>query len=121
MERRKWLALALASGLLWAPDAWARSLRMLESTPQAEAYIDGKNAQYAVRFDGPVDHLASRLWIVRDGKVVETLPVFVDAEPDVLFGTAPQLSPGHYELRWSAQSAPDGEVTAGQIGFTVRP
>jgi methionine-rich copper-binding protein CopC len=109
-------ALALAG----APDALARTLRPVESMPAAEAFVDGRNAQYSVRFDGPVDHRGSRLSILRDGQVVETLPVLLDSAPNVLFASAPQLAPGRYELRWSARSAPDGEVTAGSIAFTVR-
>ena len=44
----------------------------------------------------------------------------VDAAPEVLFGSAPQLAEGRYELHWAAKSIPDGEVTEGAIGFTVR-
>ncbi len=114
------LALACVPGI-GIPDAWARALRLVASEPAAEAYVDGRNAQYSVRFDAPVDHFASRLWIVRDGQIIETLPLLKDSAPEVLFGSAPQLAAGRYELRWSATSAPDGEVTAGAIGFTVRP
>ncbi len=120
MHRRKLWAWTLALGLLWTADASARSLTMLRSVPAAEALVDGRNAQYSVHFDGLVDHRGSRLWITRDGQVVKDLPVLVDAAPEVLFGSAPQLAEGRYELHWAAKSAPDGEVTEGAIGFNVR-
>ena len=120
MERRRVLALALALGVVWGSDASARSLAMVRSVPAAEAFVDGRDAQYSVHFDGLVDHRGSRLGISRDGKVVETVPVLTDAAPEVLFGSAPQLAEGRYELHWAAKSAPDGEVTEGAIGFTVR-
>ena len=120
MDRRKWLGLALALFLGSATDATARSLAVVRSAPVAEAVVDGRNAEFSVHFDGLVDHRGSRLWIARDGQLVENLPVLVDAAPEVLFGTAPQLPVGRYELHWAAKSVPDGDVTEGAIGFTVR-
>ena len=120
MQRLTFWAGALALGLVWAADASARSLTMLRSIPAAEALVDGRNAQYSVHFDGLVDHRGSRLWISQNGQVVKDLPVLVDAAPEVLFGSAPQLAEGRYELHWAAKSIPDGEVTEGAIGFTVR-
>src|SRR5262249_32026856 len=57
--------------LLAAPGALARPMHVVESFPMAGTVIDGRNAQYYVRFDGPVDHRGSRLEITRDGRVVE--------------------------------------------------
>jgi hypothetical protein len=61
----------LALALLLAPHMTdARAVNMVESKPQAETTIDGDHAEYVVRFDGPVNHYASRLEIVQDGRVV---------------------------------------------------
>jgi hypothetical protein len=38
--------------------AEARPLHVRDSTPAAETIVDGRNAQYVVRFDGWVDHAA---------------------------------------------------------------
>ena len=95
-------------------------MHLLESMPEAEAVIDGRAAQYSVRFDGPVDHRQSWLTVLHDGNVVETLPVLLDSAPEVLFATAPSLAAGRYKLQWSARSAPDGEATAGSINFRVK-
>ena len=123
-DRRKILPLLLMLGLtpgLWAPAAWARSLQVVRSSPAADAILNGRDMEYAVHFDGLVDHHASRLWITRDGKTIETLQPLLDAAPETLFASAPKLPTGSYQLHWSARSAPDGEVTEGMIAFTVQP
>jgi methionine-rich copper-binding protein CopC len=89
------------------------------STPIAEEIMHGRNEQYAVRFDGPIDHVRSRLEILRDGQVVRQLHPLLDSAPNVLFASAPAPQPGHYVLHWSARSLPDGEVSEGTIAFTV--
>jgi methionine-rich copper-binding protein CopC len=108
--------LAIACGL-----AEARALHVRNSTPDVGAIIDGHHAQYVVRFDGPVDHAASRLYITQDHKVVESLVVLLDSAPDVLFSSGATLAAGHYNLHWYAKSAPDSEVVEGDIPFSVAP
>ena len=49
--------------------AEARPLNVRDSSPAAEAIVDGRNAQYVVRFDGWVDHGASQMDITENGKV----------------------------------------------------
>jgi methionine-rich copper-binding protein CopC len=100
--------------------ALAEPMRMVESFPGAQAVVDGRNAQYSVRFDGLVDHRASRLFITQDGHVVENLKPLLAAAPQMLFASAPDLPPGGYELHWSAKPVADGSVTEGSIPFTVR-
>ena len=53
--------------------AEASPLDVRESYPAADMILDGRNAQYVVRFDGSVDHAASQLAITANGKIVETL------------------------------------------------
>jgi methionine-rich copper-binding protein CopC len=99
--------------------AEARPLKLIDSTPAAETIVDGRNAQYVVRFDGWVDHAASRMDITENGKVVEPLVPTRDSEPDVLAASAPALAPGRYQLHWHAKSIPDGDFSDGFIPFTV--
>ena len=74
------------SGLLLArADAWAQSVRALESVPAANARIDARTTAFSVRFDKPVDHAHSVFIIERDGKVVETLHPRLESAPEVLF------------------------------------
>jgi len=97
----------------------ARPLHVRDSTPAAETIVDGRNAQYVVRFDGWVDHAASRMDITENGKVVEPLVPTLDSEPDVLAASASELAPGRYRLHWHAKSIPDGDFSDGFIPFTV--
>jgi methionine-rich copper-binding protein CopC len=99
--------------------AEARPLHVRESYPAAEMILDGRNAQYIVRFDGWVDHAASRLDIIADGKIVATLVPTGDSEPDVLAASSPVLASGRYQLHWRAKSVPDGDFSDGLIAFTV--
>jgi methionine-rich copper-binding protein CopC len=100
--------------------AEARPLHLKDSAPAAEAILDGRNAQYVIRFDGWVDHGASQMDITENGKVVESLTPTRDSEPDVLAASAPALAPGRYQLHWRAKSVPDGDFSDGFIPFTVR-
>ena len=99
--------------------AKARPLHVRDSSPAAEAIVDGLNAQYVVRFDGWVDHGASQMDITENGKIVEPLVPTRDSEPDVLAASAAALPPGRYQLHWHARSVPDGDFSDGFIPFTV--
>jgi methionine-rich copper-binding protein CopC len=111
-----WLAALLVT--VCAP-AEARPLSVRESYPVAEMTVDGRNAQYIVRFDGWIDHAASQLDISSNGGIVATLVPTGDSAPDVLAASSPLLTPGRYQLHWHAKSAPDGDFSDGWIAFTV--
>ena len=116
------ISLAIPAVALLLPvcgSAEARTLSVRESYPAAEMTVDGRNAQYIVRFDGWVDHAASRLDLTANGKTVETLVPTGDSEPDVLAASSPVLAPGRYQLHWHAKSVPDGDFSDGSITFTV--
>jgi copper resistance protein C len=111
--------LLFASVLLFAPGlAVARPVHMTDSQPKAETIIHGDHAEYVVRFDGPVNHDASRLEIVQDGHVKQSLRPLKDSAVDVLFAAGAVPQAGRYGLHWTAVSA-DGETTSGEIPFTV--
>jgi hypothetical protein len=77
--------------------------------------LDGRNAQYVIRFDGWVDHGASQMDVAKNGKIVE--PLVPPAIASLMFW--PRLPPGRYQLHWHAKSVPDGDVSDGSIPFTV--
>jgi methionine-rich copper-binding protein CopC len=112
-------AVGIALLLISTPCAWCRTMQMVGSLPVAQAIVDHNNAQYVVRFDGPVDHRASHLVITQGDRVVRKLTPLLDAAPEVLFASGPRLPAGDYQLNWSAKSMPDGDVTDGSIRFTV--
>src|SRR5690242_15119718 len=93
-------------GLLLAP-AISRAqsdLRVVESTPAANASFSGPSAAYSVRFDRPVDHVHSVMLVKRDGKVVQTLQPRLQSAPDVLFARAATPPPGAYTLHWQVRT-----------------
>jgi len=103
---------------LWAGPAAADAVRLRESTPAAEAIVQGRNAQYIVRFSGPVNHGASLLEIVQGDRTLHQMKPRLDSEPDTLYAEAGTPPPGRYVLRWQARSA-TGHVSRGDIPFTV--
>jgi methionine-rich copper-binding protein CopC len=105
--------------LMFTTPAPARPMHVLSSTPEAETIIHGRNAQYAVRFDGPVDHAQSRLVILHEGHVVQVLRPLLDSAADVLFASAPAPEPGRYVLHWVVKSVPDQDASDGMIPFSV--
>jgi len=99
--------------------AEARSLQMRDSTPAAEAIIEGRHAEYVIRFDGPVDHVRSHMEIVQSGRVIQTLVPLADSAPNVLFASGAAPPPGRYQLHWQARSPGDEDLASGDIPFAV--
>jgi methionine-rich copper-binding protein CopC len=114
--------LRLSLAMLFFPPCFAnaRPLHMRESRPDADAIIQGRHAEYVIRFDGPVDHTASRMRIMQSDQVIQILTPRVDSAVDVLFADGIAPPPGRYLLRWEAYSI-DGETTTGDIPFNVQP
>lgn len=113
-------AVSLAIAILGPCLAAANTLHVRDSSPKAEAIIHGRHAAYIIRFDGPVDHAASRLQILQAGHVIKSLPPLLNSAVDVLFAQSEAPPPGHYVLHWQVAS-PDGEMSNGDIPFTVAP
>jgi methionine-rich copper-binding protein CopC len=114
-----WFSVIAAVLILGFGDAEARPRHVRSSVPAAEAIIKGPHAEYAIRFDGPVDHMASHMEIVQSGRVVQSLTPLADSAPEVLFASGEAPAPGHYILRWWVRSPEDGDVTSGEIPFSV--
>jgi methionine-rich copper-binding protein CopC len=119
LERISFGALVAATLATMGGLADARPLNVRESYPGTMLIVDGRNAQYIIRFDGWIDHAASQLDITANGKIVETLVPAGDSEPDVLAASSPLLEAGSYQLHWHVKSAADGDFSDGSIPFTV--
>jgi methionine-rich copper-binding protein CopC len=122
---RKWRLLALGvtafSGpALIALPACAAAMHVMESRPAAEAVMAQGNTEFFVRFDGPVDHARSRLTVLRDGQVVQTLHPRLNSQPSVLYAGVPRLAPGGYVLHWMTASMREHDMSEGDIAFQVR-
>jgi hypothetical protein len=72
-----------------------RPLRMESVT------IGERGTEVLVRFDRPISHERSTLFLVRNGKVVETIHPRLEAAPTVLFARIQTPTPGVYVLRWT--------------------
>ena len=105
--------------LMSTAPAPARPMRALASTPAAETIMRGDHAEFVVRFDGPIDHAQSRIEILRDGHLAESLHPLLDSAPDVLFASSRLPAPGQYLLHWVVKSVPDQDVSDGMIPFSV--
>lgn len=115
------LAMLTAALLTWSQMAVAGSLHMRDSMPAANAIIHGRHAEYIIRFDGPVDHIASHMEVMQSDRIVQSLTPLGDSAVDVLFASGEAPPPGRYLLRWQARSVVDGTVSAGSIPFSVTP
>jgi methionine-rich copper-binding protein CopC len=93
-------------------------MHIRDSTPAPEAIIQGRHAEYVIRFDGPVDHLMSLMQIIQNGRLVQSLTPRIDSAVDVLFASGEAPAPGKYLLHWEVRSV-DGEMTSGDIPFSV--
>jgi methionine-rich copper-binding protein CopC len=115
------LAVMIAALLTSAQVAVAGSLHMRDTMPAADAIVHGRHAEYIIRFDGPVDHIASHIEITQSDRIVQSLTPLGDSAVDVLFASGEAPPPGRYLLRWQARSAVDGTVSNGSIPFSVAP
>jgi methionine-rich copper-binding protein CopC len=110
------VALTFAASLPWSA-CWARSMSVVGSFPMVDQIMDGRSTSFSIRFDGPIDHAASRLTLVTPHGV-RSLRARLNSEPNTLFTAVGTLPAGNYELRWEAR-AMDGEVSKGIIPFKV--
>ncbi len=116
---RTWL---LVLGLIAAPFWPARSAEppsAVASHPVNGESLDERSEDFFVRFNAPVNHVTSRLFIAQSGTVIVTLSPRLDSAPDTLFARRGALSPGNYEMSWIAYSG-NGQRTGGIVPFSVR-
>ena len=116
---RNWLlVLGLAAMPLW-PAQSDETIQVVASHPARGESLDGKSEDFFVRFSGPVNHAASRLFIAQSGNVLVTLNPRLDSAPDILFARRGPLSPGDYEMSWIVYAG-NGQKTGGIVPFSVR-
>jgi methionine-rich copper-binding protein CopC len=118
---KRLLAAGLMAAVLMPSLALARAMLITASHPSAQEAVTTENAQYSVRFDGPVDHRQSLMSITDGtGKEVAALHPLLDSATNVLFATGPRLGAGDYQLHFAVRSIPDGEVSSGYVPFKVK-
>ena len=120
MTTRRIVGAGAALALILAAAPARAEARLEASVPQANSTIPAPANLFEVRFNEPVNHYQSRLDILRDGQVLETLEPRLRTEPMIIAAMSRPLAAGRYELRWQVMSAFDGRVTQGTIPFTVQ-
>ena len=115
-----WLRTLILSMILTAMFAglpvWAHAI-LVESTPAANGTVQGPKVVIRLRFNSRVDGAHSRLYV---NSTVGPKQIKIDSQaaPDALSGTATDLKPGEYQLRWQVLAI-DGHITRGEVPFTV--
>ena len=106
--------------LLLVDQAHAAAMHVMESRAAAEAGMDGRQTEFFIRFDGPVDHAASVLTVLRDGGVVQVLHPRLNSQPNILYSGVRSIAPGGYMLHWMTHSMSGHEASEGEIAFSVK-
>jgi hypothetical protein len=77
------LSVVCALGLMLLGDDQARAAptHVMESRPAAEAVMDGTQTEFFNRFGGSVDHAASVLTVLQDGRVIQVLHPRLNSQP----------------------------------------
>ena len=87
--------------------------------PADRAVLNNASGEFYVRFDRPVDHIRSLMFVKQDGVVIRALHPRFKTEPDVLFAMALPLPSGAYSFHWSVRSLAGTEVLEGEVPFSV--
>ncbi len=83
-----------------AAPANAKPMHLLGTEPRPNQVMSGSGVAFALHFDHPLDHQASRFMLVEPNGARRTVPVRLEAQPSVLYGSMGQLPSGnlHVEL-----------------------
>ena len=101
-----------------AAPARATEMHLLGAEPRPNQVMSGSGVAFALHFDHPLDHQASRFMLEGADGARRTVPVRLGAQPSVLYGSVGRLAPGSYTLNWSAR-ARDGAALSGALPFVV--
>lgn len=109
----------LLTCLTMASGAWAQTIRVVETNPADHSTISGTSTAFFVRFDKPVDHIRSRLVVMRGNQVVARFQPRYNTAPNLLFARSPSLPAGEYALHWTVKALDGAEVVQGEVSFAV--
>ncbi|HEY0207151.1 MAG TPA: copper resistance protein CopC [Acetobacteraceae bacterium] len=117
---RRAAALLVILTVLAAHPASTEPMHLLSAEPRPNQVMSGSGVAFALHFDHPLDHQASRFMLVGAGGARRTIPVRLQSQPSVLYGSVGQLPPGSYVLNWSARAS-GGGLLSGTLPFSVAP
>src|SRR5260370_40295964 len=81
--------------------------------------IGARGTEVFIQFDRPISHERSTLFLVHNGKVIETIHPRLEASPKVLFARIQTPTQGAYVLRWTVCPQGSNDRYDGEIPFTV--
>jgi len=90
-----------------------------ESSPAANATVEGPDVAITLKYNSRVDSTRSKVQLSHPDSSVSDLPLAKQVSPDTLSSNATGLTPGAYKLQWQVL-APDGHITRGVVPFTVK-
>lgn len=93
--------------------------RVLATMPTDNAVLTNDSGEFYVRFDRPVDHIRSMMYIRQGDQIVRTLHPRFKTEPDVLFAIALPLPSGDYTFLYSVRTLEGTEMLRGEVPFAV--
>lgn len=120
LPTRRAAALVVILALSVAYPARAETMRLLGAEPRPNQVMSGSGVAFALHFDHPLDHQASRFMLLGTGGARRTVPVRLQSQPSVLYRSVGQLPPGSYVLNWSARAS-GGGLLSGTLPFSVAP
>lgn len=119
IARRLFASAVSALVLGGAGSAAAQVPRVVATMPADRAVLGNVSGEFYVRFDRPVDHIRSLMFIKQGDVVVRTLHPRFKTEPNVLFAMVIPLAPGPYTFAWSVRSLEGTDVLDGEVAFSV--
>lgn len=112
--KRTWPALIAL--IVFAAPAFGHA-RLLKSSPAADAQLPAAPKALTLTFSE-----AAQLAVLKLTKASSPVPLALDRQAKASTSITivlPELSPGTYEVEWTALAADDGHVTKGRFSFTV--
>jgi copper resistance protein C len=116
---RAGLMTAIAVTLVLIPGIASAHAVLVQSSPVANATLQGPDVAITMKFNSRVDATRSTLRLSTPDGQSKTLAVDPGAAPDTLTAKAGGLSPGKYAIQWQVLAV-DGHITRGQILFVVK-
>lgn len=117
------LVIGILAGMLFAaaaPGAHAHA-KIAQAEPKAQSELSASPKEIRLRYNEALEPAFSKIELVDAKQAPVALPrVALDkADPKVMFASVPALTPGQYEVRWSAMSR-DGHKTQGHFVFALK-
>jgi len=112
------MAIAVALVLIIPRIALAHAV-LVQSSPLANAIVQGPDVPVTMKFNSRVDGSRSTLLLSTPDGQSKPLTIDKQSAPDTLTTRATGLGAGEYAIHWQVL-ATDGHITRGQIPFAVK-